>query len=99
MNVKVSEAAWPAAFETEGDLSTSFDSIPAGATVTHTYKVTPTAASSHLQPPATVTYTAEEEGELQTTSSAPLRFATATLFDNVQYRALELVRRRKAGTG
>lgn len=34
-DIKVTEAAWPESFNVEGDLTASFDSIPAGAAVQH----------------------------------------------------------------
>lgn len=73
-----------------GQLFTEFDSIPAGATVRHTYTVTPKQATTITLPGATVTYVTKEGISHRSTSGASTYFTSYTIVDFVKYKGLEL---------
>lgn len=61
-DVQLTEAAWPEGYAVSGELTASFDSIPVGTSVRHTYTLTPAAAGLYTHGPVVVTYVAEAEG-------------------------------------
>ena len=92
-DVKVTDAAWPEAeFSTAGELTASFDSVPVGTSVRHSYVVTPKLAGVYTHGPVVVTYVAEADAqpsEVQTTTSSQLPFRTYTFGDSVTEQALD----------
>ncbi|KAL6767104.1 hypothetical protein ACKKBG_A38595 [Auxenochlorella protothecoides x Auxenochlorella symbiontica] len=93
LEVKAVESKWPEPFfSVSGDLSASYESIPAGATVRFTYQVTAQEAGPYQHPPTQVSYQAVEDDEdsVKSTSSAYLYFVTSTLVDEWKFKALEL---------
>ena len=71
-DVQLTEAAWPEGYTVSGELTSSFDSIPVGTSVRHTYTLTPAAAGVYTHGPVVVTYAAEAEGsERQVRRPAP----------------------------
>lgn len=64
LEVKAVESKWPEPFfSVSGDLSASYESIPAGATVRFTYQVNPQEAGPYQHPPTQVSYQAVEDDE------------------------------------
>ncbi|EFN58918.1 hypothetical protein CHLNCDRAFT_140871 [Chlorella variabilis] len=89
--VKLTEASWPPeGFAVEGELTASFDRIPEGASVQHTYKLTGKEASTVRVPGTVVTYTPAEDEPAQTTVGAQLTFHTYTILESLTVKALEL---------
>ena len=67
LNVLVEEQTWPPEFFTvSGDLTASYEAIPAGATVRLSYQVTPKAVGPYAHQPTRVRYQALEEDESST---------------------------------
>ena len=63
----VEEQTWPPEFFTvSGDLTASYEAIPAGATVRLSYQVTPKAVGPYAHQPTRVRYQALEEDESST---------------------------------
>lgn len=55
--MRVKDAEWSEEdFSTSGSTEAYFENIPSGATVTHSYSVTPKEAGKHHLSPLTVTY-------------------------------------------
>eukprot|EP00887_Chlorella_sp_A99_P002799 scaffold6.g2799.t1 len=91
-DVQVTEAGWPAdAFSTAGELTATFDSIPVGTSVRHSYVVTPKVAGVYTHGQVVVSYVAEAEAEneRQTVTSSRLPFRTYSFADSVKEQVLE----------
>ncbi|KAL4457442.1 hypothetical protein ABPG75_012307 [Micractinium tetrahymenae] len=89
-DVKLDDRPWPESFAVEGSLSASFDRIPEGASVQHSYKVASKEAGFFQVPPSLVTYTPGEDEERQSVSSPILPFRTFTITESLAAKALEL---------
>ncbi|KAL4440995.1 hypothetical protein ABPG77_010426 [Micractinium sp. CCAP 211/92] len=89
-DVKVEDRPWPEPFAVEGSLSASFDRIPEGASVQHSYKVAAKEAGFVQVPPTLVTYTPGEDEARQSVSSPNLPFRTFTIGESLVAKALEL---------
>jgi hypothetical protein len=91
-DVEIKEDGWPGeAFLTEGTLEASYASIPAGATQSFAYTVTPKyALPRYEQRPALVTYVAADGEKPVTTSSPVLAFAIYTSGDVMLAKALRV---------
>lgn len=90
--VQVTEETWPAEeFEVSGDLSAKFDTLSPGASLSHSYTLTPKGKVSTVQRPTIVTYVAEEKGKQLSTSSPWLPFQSFTNQDVLIIKALEAV--------
>lgn len=89
-NVKVAEATWPEdSFDVVGDMAASFDKIPEGISVQHTYKVTSKEASTVQVPGTRVAYT-PSEGEFEQVATGPqLLFHTHTILESLTVKALQ----------
>ncbi|KAK2076368.1 hypothetical protein QBZ16_000893 [Prototheca wickerhamii] len=92
LNVLVEEQTWPPEFFTvSGDLTASYEAIPAGATVRLSYQVTPKAVGPYAHQPTRVRYQAleEDESSTQVTISAWLEFKTITIGEQWKLKALD----------
>ncbi|KAL4857842.1 Peptidyl-prolyl cis-trans isomerase [Chlorella vulgaris] len=89
-NVKVAEATWPEdSFDVVGEMAASFDKIPEGISVQHTYKVTSKEASTVQVPGTRVAYT-PSEGEFEQVATGPqLLFHTHTILESLTVKALQ----------
>jgi hypothetical protein len=92
MSVSAVEEEWNLrAFTTTGTLTTTLESLPAGATHSFTYTVVPTmAVPSYDHPVTLVTYVAQEGGSAVTTASPWLPFRAYTSTDLVKDKALRV---------
>ena len=64
--MEVLDSAWPEAqFVSGGAVSQKYDSVSVGATVKHSYTVTPKSAGAYRHNPVFVTYLSEEGGKQQ----------------------------------
>lgn len=90
--VTVEDGEWPASFAVSGDLSSTFETIPAGATVRLSYQVTAPAAGTHQQRPAVVRYQPDADAPslVQTTSSSWLIVRVNTRLGQLRARAVRV---------